>query len=320
MDKYSSLTKWIWGFCAAFALVLTACNQGSPPSTPGLSRTVNMPTATGQSLPASQGTSTPQVSLENTSSPGAYPLPATSVVTKVEQGALPASTSALSAPAATAYPGPGGVAPTSIPPVVDAYPGPGSGLISPTPAPYNPYPEPETGSAASPTPAPSISSPYPEPQQPAITPTPTVPVSTPTFGLPVPSQTPQSIVPTTSPGTAAVEPTGTVSIVRTEMQATDPNSVNLASGNVQLVELFAFWSPTSKSMAPVIHALEDKYQSRIGFVYLDVDDSRNDSVKQTLGYKFPPQFFLLDRDGKIIDQWQGYVSRDILEQAFAVVP
>lgn len=315
MDKYFSLTKWILGFCAAFALVLTACNQGNPSPTPALS-----PTATGQPLSASQGISTPQALLENTSNPGTYPLPATGAPTLVDQGVSPVGTAALSNPAGAAYPVPGGGVPTDIPPVVDAYPASGSGLMTPTSAPYNPYPEPATGSAASPSPVSSSSTPYPEPQQPAMTPTPTVPVSTPTFVLPAPSQTDQADVPVSPPGTGTVEPTGTASIVRTEMQATDPTSVNLASGTIQLVELFAFWSPTSKSMAPVIHALEDKYQSRIGFVYLDVDDSRNDSFKQILGYKFPPQFFLLDRDGTIIDQWQGYVSRDVLEQALAVVP
>jgi thiol-disulfide isomerase/thioredoxin len=303
MDKYSSLTKWIWGFCAAAALVLTACNQGSPSPRPGLSPTAGVLTATGRPLSASQGTPTPQVSLENTSDPGAYPLPATGAPTLVDLGVSSVGTPALSSPAGTPYPGPGGVALTGIPPVVDAYPASGSGLMTPTPAPYNPYPEPVTGSPASPSPVSSSSMAYPEPQQPAVTLSPTVPVSTPTFGLPAPSQTAQSVIPTTPPGTGTVEPTGTAFIVRAEMQATDPTSVNLASGNVQLVELFAFWSPTSKSMAPVIHALEDKYQSRIGFVYLDVDDSRNDSFKGTLGYRFPPQFFLLDRDGTIIDQW-----------------
>lgn len=320
MDKYSSLTKWIWRFCTAAALFLTACNQGNPSPKPSLSPTADVPTVTGQPLPASQGTSTPRVSLENTSNPGAYPLPATGAPTIVDQRAPAISTATLPYPAGTTYPGPGGVAPTGIPLAVDAYPAPGSGLMTPTPAPYNPYPEPETGSAASPSPVSSSSTPYPEPQQPAVTPSPTVPVSTPTFGLPTQSQTDQPVVPITPPVTGTVEPTGTTFIVRTEMQATDPASVNLASGNIQLVELFAFWSPTSKSMAPVIHALEDKYQSRIKFVYLDVDDSRNDSFKQTLGYRFPPQFFLLDRDGRIIDQWRGYVSRDILEQALAVVP
>ncbi len=41
---------------------------------------------------------------------------------------------------------------------------------------------------------------------------------------------------TESASTQAIPPTP-----RTELESTDPNSVNLASGNVQLVELFAFW-------------------------------------------------------------------------------
>jgi thiol-disulfide isomerase/thioredoxin len=319
MYKYSHLTKCIWGFCVVFALVLTACNQIGSSSKPDPTQTANVPNEGGL-LPTSQGSPAVDAPVQITPSSASYPFPGTEIPTQVDLGASTGAMTSTPVPGGEAYPNPGSFVPTSIPPNVDAYPGPGSGVVTQTPAPYNPYPEPETGLAASPTPPQSFGTPSPEPLQPTITPTTPISVSNPTSGLPVPSQTNQATIPDATPATATIEPTGTPFIVRTEMQATDPSTVDLASGNPQLVELFAFWSPTSKSMAPVVHALEDKYQSRIGFVYLDIDDPRNNSFKQALGYKFPPQFFLLDRDGNIIYQWQGYVSSQVFEQAFAAFP
>ena len=58
--------------------------------------------------------------------------------------------------------------------------------------------------------------------------------------IPMPTSTEVMVEPT---GTATEEPTvePTVVIVKTELEATDPATVQLASGQVQLVEFFAFW-------------------------------------------------------------------------------
>ena len=68
-------------------------------------------------------------------------------------------------------------------------------------------------------------------------------------------------------------------------------------------------------MAPVVHGLEAKYTSQMNFVYLDIDDSRNDTFKQSLGYVYQPHIFLLDGNGNIIEQWVGFVSGETLEAA-----
>ncbi len=52
-----------------------------------------------------------------------------------------------------------------------------------------------------------------------------------------PAQAPE---PTQAPELTA-EPTSAPFTPRTELEATDPATVQLASGNVQLVEFFAFW-------------------------------------------------------------------------------
>jgi hypothetical protein len=61
-------------------------------------------------------------------------------------------------------------------------------------------------------------------------------------------------------------------------------------------------------MAPVVHGLEAQWGHEINFVYLDIDDVRNDDFKRELGYQYQPHFFLLDGEGEIIQQWVGPVS------------
>lgn len=58
------------------------------------------------------------------------------------------------------------------------------------------------------------------------------PLSAPTEGQPV--EPPATMPPETSVPTERPTP-------RTELSATDPTTVQLAAGQVQLVELFAFW-------------------------------------------------------------------------------
>jgi len=69
-------------------------------------------------------------------------------------------------------------------------------------------------------------------------------------------------------------------------------------------------------MAPIVHGLESEYAGQINFVYLDIDDDRNDEFKNQLGFRYQPQFFLLDGEGNIIQQWVGPVTEDQFREAF----
>ena len=69
-------------------------------------------------------------------------------------------------------------------------------------------------------------------------------------------------------------------------------------------------------MAPVVHGLEAEYSGKIKFAFLDVDDPANDEFKQTLGFRGQPQFFLLDENGEILQQWYGSVSAESFRTAF----
>jgi len=119
-------------------------------------------------------------------------------------------------------------------------------------------------------------------------------------------------------GTPTVTPT--LGLVHTQMEPSDPKEFRIASGQVQLVELFAVWSPASKSMTPVMYILEEKYKDRIHFVYLDIDDPSNGIFKSLLQNRLPPVFFLLDGEGNVMHEWQGSVRAEDFETVLDTVP
>jgi len=178
------------------------------------------------------------------------------------------------------YPGPGTTQPTLTSP-------PGAGTFTPT-------------STLVFQPSPTFVTPTPVYAIPA-TPTPV------RYQTPTPTRTP---TPTVTPTRRPAPPW-----ISSQLRATDPRTVRLASGKVQLIMFFAFWSGPSQAMAPVVHHLQAEYGGQMNFIYLDIDDPATDTLQQQLGYRFEPHFFLLDAQGKIIQQWVGYVSYETFVQA-----
>jgi len=72
-------------------------------------------------------------------------------------------------------------------------------------------------------------------------------------------------------------------------------------------------------MIPIVHGLQAKYEDRIGFVYLDIDDAATAEFKRALGYRVQPHFFLVDAEGQVVKSWLGRVSEAELEQALQSV-
>jgi thiol-disulfide isomerase/thioredoxin len=234
---------------------------------------------------------------------------------------------------------PGVVTDTPSVPSSESYPGPGS--TSPTPSQTN-IGATATATGRTPTPTSTTSGAKPAAGVSSFTPT-----SSPVFaGTPTQTSTPvmantptpspsatQFVIPTTTP-TSTRTPflTPTASLTRTptitpsplpappwvssQLRATNPRMVQLASGRVQLVEFFAFWSGTSQAMAPILHGLEDQYGAQMNFIYLDIDDPANTYFKCELGFRMEPHFFLLDPQGKVLRQWIGYVNREQFIPAF----
>jgi thiol-disulfide isomerase/thioredoxin len=196
----------------------------------------------------------------------------------------------------------------------------------------SPYPGPGDiqGSSSTPTQGITVGIAYPTPGNPVfLTPTPTSNLTYPGQGT-AEFTPPQAtfLFPTPQFGTPASPPTVTPPIamemntaipppawINSELRASDLSGVNLISGKNQLFFFFAFWDGASLAMAPLVHAVEEDYQERINFVYLDIDDPAADYYKKELGYDSQPHFFLIDPQGVIIQQWIGYVRVEELIQA-----
>lgn len=290
-------TSWLRMNSLLAIFFLAACGRGTA-----------MPTAT-RNMPAVSTVST--VTLEV---PGTEKAPAGAAVTET---------------AATNYPGPE-LEPTQSVIFPDTYPGiEDQGPANPVVA--TPYPEmdvPDSGEQPGPlTPYPGIGT----EQAPTINST---PGSTPPSigGSPSPSAqttafpevtgTPSTIIaPESTSIPPSVTPTLTPSLTPTltepdpKFHPTDPEDVELVSGKVQLVEFFAYWCGTCRAMAPIIHRIEDRYEARMNFVYLDVDNPATLQLKRDFGYKHLPHLFLVDAEGKILRSWGGSVSAAILEEA-----
>ncbi len=69
-------------------------------------------------------------------------------------------------------------------------------------------------------------------------------------------------------------------------------------------------------MAPIVHGLEVKYFDKIGFVFLDIDDSRNTELMREFNFRSQPTFILIDGEGTPIKTWFGMVSADDFEAEF----
>jgi hypothetical protein len=72
-------------------------------------------------------------------------------------------------------------------------------------------------------------------------------------------------------------------------------------------------------MAPIVHGLEAKYQGSIGFTYLDVDDPATTEFKRAFGYRYQPEYYLLDPEGNVVNAWFGFVPPEAFESAFMEV-
>lgn len=242
--------------------------------------------------------------------PTGYPAPIQAGVNTPYPGEMPTM------PSDNPYPG------LDIPQPPGAYPYPQMTVSAPTN-----YPPPGSGESATAIVVPDLTRMPPEGTPSATVPRavevtkepPAIPLSTQVIATPslTPTRTP-FLTPTP---TLTLTPTPTRTAlpapawVSAKLEATDPDSVELAAGKPQLIEFFAFWSGPSQAMAPLIHGIEEEFSIEVNFIYLDIDDPAVGVFKRELGFRVEPHFFLLDGNGKVLQQWVGYVSIDTLRNA-----
>lgn len=318
-------------------LTLTSTSSASP--TPA-SATPVPPTVSPQ--PPSP-TPSPSAAYPGPGQPGPYPSGETGAYPGPYPGPYPGAGQGEPYPGlagSTPYPGAGALPPTpsrtvaTLVAAATSYPPPGSGAYPP---PYPPiYPPPLGANPAYPG-AQSPGGAYPGPAYPGpatLASIPTLPVISLTPPLPVAPAPTQPFAVTASPTlfptpTRFLTPTPTLTATPTRtptplppppwisarLRATDPRTVRLASGKVQLVQFFAFWSGPSQAMAPIVQALETEYRGRVNFAHLDIDDPATRLFQRQLGFRAEPHYFLLDPNGRILRQWVGYVTPAQFRQA-----
>ena len=318
-------TRLSAGVCLAAVVFLTAC---SSTKTPTVAVETEMAVRTATTIPEPSPEVT-QRSGEATAYPGpsdepaqggstetAYPGPATQPVQRNSAGTAypapgsypgPAQGNTVQSPQQSAYPVPESSGQNQATTTPSPYPGPESGIQQPTAAVNTPYPGLETDTPTTSQPEAST------PNRSSLTPTPLI--TTPSATMP------PTISLTATPTGTPVTPTPTPTAIEVDpnFHPTDPATVQLASGKVQLVEFFTYWCGECRAMAPLVHSLEAQYQDRMNFVYLDTDNPATLELRKALGYRDQPdnpQFFLLDPSGKVLKKWVGAVSAEEFRDSF----
>ncbi len=233
--------------------------------------------------------------------PAGQSTPLPTGATSPAESATPGLPQDTATPTEIPYPGPAVQPPAatqSAPPAEPGpttYPGPAAppGAANPT---QNPAPTSNVQPEGTPTQAP----PYPGSDTLTSKPGDT--------SLPAASLTSQAL-------TVTLPTTTTATSGSVELQPSDPATFRQASGKVQVVMFYAPWCGACQALAPVVTGLEADYANKVNFIYLDTDDPATKSIQQALGFKVEPHLFLLDSQGKILGQWQRYVSKQDLQTA-----
>lgn len=99
-----------------------------------------------------------------------------------------------------------------------------------------------------------------------------------------------------------------------EFVASDPILVS-TTGRPQVIEFFAFWCTTCQRMRPTMHELQDEYNGRIDFLYINIDDKATESVQRQFGFGgLRPTIVFLDAKGQEIGRLVGLQDKDTVQQ------
>lgn len=90
-----------------------------------------------------------------------------------------------------------------------------------------------------------------------------------------------------------------------QMKSSPAGSFDRNTGEVQVLEFFAYWCPNCKALAPQIHGLEAAYRGEVDFTFLDIDDPANQALKDEFGFYYQPFVLVIDGEGQVHKSWVG---------------
>lgn len=90
----------------------------------------------------------------------------------------------------------------------------------------------------------------------------------------------------------------------------------IANSKPTFIEFYADWCTTCQSMSPIVKEIKNKYDQKINFVMINIDNSENNQLIKQYQVTGVPQWNFLDSNGKNIDNLIGKVPKKILESMF----
>ncbi|MSP12528.1 MAG: hypothetical protein EXR62_06180 [Chloroflexi bacterium] len=61
-------------------------------------------------------------------------------------------------------------------------------------------------------------------------------------------------------------------------------------------------------MIPIVYGMEKAYSGRITLVHANIHNPETFALQKDLGFTMTPEFFLLDKDGKVLGHWDESAS------------
>jgi len=94
-------------------------------------------------------------------------------------------------------------------------------------------------------------------------------------------------------------------------ELTDNKFENFTKEGFVLIDFFAEWCMPCLMMAPIIDQLSEKFEGKIKFGKISVED--NQEIAKKFNVSSIPNFTLF-KDGKVIEQFIGSMSSEVLEE------
>lgn len=88
-----------------------------------------------------------------------------------------------------------------------------------------------------------------------------------------------------------------------------------------MLYFWAAWWPTCQEVKPIVNGLQKEYAGRVEIVKLNISDPRAAEAKAKYTYTFraQPYFDLLNREGEVVNTWQGYTEGAFFDEQLGAV-